>query len=88
MSQDVNLVVEKDNFALAKEIDDQQNQKLVSELKNSYLKKYAEYKEELKPKDPKNTYVILKNFLQYLWMNQQDLVKKLLLAEVFHDIRP
>ena len=68
MSQEVNLVVEKDNFALAKEIDDQQNQKLVSELKNSYLKKYAEYKEELKPKEPKNQYVVIKNFLQYLWL--------------------
>jgi hypothetical protein len=43
---DVNLIIEKDNAALAKDIDDQKNQRIISEIKERYNKMFGCYKEE------------------------------------------
>lgn len=43
---DVNQIVEKDNAALAVEIENQYNQRVVNEIKSLYSKRWKEYKEE------------------------------------------
>ena len=42
----VNAVIEKENQALAKEIDDQRNSKILTELKSVYNQRYNEMKSE------------------------------------------
>jgi len=48
---DVNLIIEKENAALAKDIDDQKNQRIISDIKDRYNKMYGSYKEEFQNKE-------------------------------------
>jgi predicted Ser/Thr protein kinase len=43
---EVQKVVEMENSALAKEIDDQRNEKTIKEIREMYLKRYGEMKSE------------------------------------------
>lgn len=43
---EVQKVVEMENSALAKEIDDQKNEKTIKEIREIYLKRYGEMKSE------------------------------------------
>lgn len=43
---EVNMIVEKENQELAKEIDDQRNSKIVTEIKTIYNQRYNEMKNE------------------------------------------
>ena len=48
---DVNLIIEKENAALAKDIDDQKNLRIITDIKERYNKMYGSYKEEFSSKD-------------------------------------
>lgn len=52
---DVNLIIEKENAALAKDIDDQKNQRIITDIKERYNKMYGSYKEEFSAKDQPNS---------------------------------
>ena len=41
---EVNVVVEKDNASLAKEIDDVKNEKLIKEIRDTYSQRISEYR--------------------------------------------
>ena len=43
---DVNLIIEKENVGLAKDIDEQINKRIVSDIKERYNKIYGVYKED------------------------------------------
>ena len=85
---DVNLVVQTENSALAKEIDDQKNQRIISDIKDMYNKMYGCYKEEFSPKD-QGAHSSLKCLAAYLWdKNEKDILKKFVLAEAYKSSLP
>lgn len=43
---EINFLIEKENAALAKEIEDRKNDKVVSDIRNIYVKRFGEYKHE------------------------------------------
>lgn len=43
---DINLQIEKENASLAKEIEDRKNDKIVSDIRNIYVRRIGEYKTE------------------------------------------
>lgn len=82
---EVNAVVEKENQALAKEIDDQRNQKILTELKSIYNLRYGEMKSEFSSAYGQNAH--LKCFPAYLWARSEvESFKKIILAEAYHDV--
>ena len=84
--KEVNIIVEKENAALAKEIDDQKNSRIVTELKSVYNQRYSEMKSEFYTVDKKNDHA-LKCYGSYLWQrNELETLKKIVLAEAYSDI--
>ena len=84
--KEVNIIVEKENAALAKEIDDQKNSKIVTEVKSVYNQRYSEMKSEFYTVDKKNDHA-LKCYGSYLWQrNELETLKKIVLAEAYSDV--
>lgn len=83
---EVNTQIEKENQALAKEIDDQKNSKIVNELRALYGQRYNEMKSEFSGPIDRNT-LGLKCYAAYQWYrNEHDILKRILLAEAYHDV--
>ena len=83
---EVNTQIEKENQALAKEIDDQKNSKIVNELRALYGQRYNEMKSEFSGPAARNS-LGLKCYAAYQWYrNEHDVLKRLLLAEAYHDV--
>ena len=78
---DVTALVDAENAALAKEIDDQRNKKFCQELKTLYCARWQAYKNEFYQQSAKPH---LKCLGQSLYLkNEIQLLKKLLLAECY-----
>jgi hypothetical protein len=86
---DVNLIIEKENAVLAKDIDDQKNQRIISDIKDRYNKMYGSYKEEFSQKETPGSNPLLKCFGMQLWeKNEHEILKKIVLAEAYKDSLP
>ena len=85
MPGEVNVIVEKENIALATEIESRKNDKIIKEIKDLYSKRYLELKVECET--IKENHSTLRCMATYLVSkNEMQMVKKIILEEAYKEI--
>lgn len=82
---EINLIIEKENQALAKEIEDHQNQNLITQMKQIYNNQYGDYKKDFSPTNQQQ--LVIKCFAAFLWSKKEnEILKKHILADAYNQV--